>query len=71
LTQYPQLRFQSNNSDQFVFWGGDQSFWRKGEVRSFYQFRANLKSTRRLSSLARGGKPSVTASGERIAQFSA
>jgi hypothetical protein len=44
--QYPQLHFQSNNSDQFVFWGGEQSFWRKGEVEVFTSFEANLKRAR-------------------------
>jgi hypothetical protein len=62
------LHFQSNNSDQFVFWGGQQSFWRKGEERSFYQLGGQPEeNVRRLYSLARGRKPSVTASGGRIA----
>ena len=46
-----QLRFQSNNSDQFVFWRGEQS---SGWCEVFASFVANLKSTFAVYSLAGG-----------------
>jgi hypothetical protein len=55
-----------------LYFGEANKFFRKGEERSFYQPRGQPEEhVRRLYSFARGRKPFVTASGGRIAPFTA